>query len=162
MITQEHSVLKRFVLQAGDSSGESTEINACGSILEGLKASKAGTNVSWARWAHSGITDWHKKEMQPMLGGEVFHLLLSLASPMQQHGALQTSISQPETLKASQSSTSTAAKAKPRTYTAALAHTSYRKAQVRKQKNVATLHKTTHRCLSKEARWPLKSQGILS
>lgn len=90
-------------------------------------------------------------------------MLLSLASPMQQHGAPQTSISQPETLKVSQSSTSTAAKAKPRTYTAALAHTSsYRRVQVRKQKNVATLHKTSHRCLSKEARWPLKSQGILS
>lgn len=35
-ITQEHSILKRFVLQADDSSRESTEINACGSISEEL------------------------------------------------------------------------------------------------------------------------------
>lgn len=33
-ITQEHSILKRFVLQADDSSRESTEINACGSMSE--------------------------------------------------------------------------------------------------------------------------------
>lgn len=95
--------------------------------------------------------------MQPMLAGDVFQVLLSLPSPMHQRGAPQTSTPQLEILKASQSSPSAAAKGKPHTHTAAFVHTSsYRREQVCKQRNVATLHKTAHGCLSKKARWPLK------
>lgn len=92
--------------------------------------------------------------MQAMLGGDVFQVLLSLPSTVLQCGAPQTSASQPKTLKASQSSPSAAAKPKPHTHAAAFVHTScYRTDQVCKQRNVATLHKTMHGCLSKEVRW---------
>ena len=95
--------------------------------------------------------------MQPMLGGDGFQVLLSLPRPLQQRGAPQTSTSHPKTLKAAQNSPSAAVKAKPHNHAVALVHTSsYWREHVCKQRNVATLHKTAHGCLLKEARWPLK------
>lgn len=122
MITREHSILKTFVLWAGDSSGESTGINAWGSVLEGLRARQAQTSPEQDKLSQALLTETRREKCN--LCWEETNSRCPIPAPCSSMLLPRTSTPQPETLKASLSSPKTAAKAKPHSYTVEFAHTS--------------------------------------